>query len=105
MKLPLFLFLLLPLVPLDAADAVRLDALVAQALTDNPELRFYEAEIAAARGERRTAGAWANPAISGEAGRKRVRGDVTAEGTAWALSVQQSFEWPGRVSLRKAIAD
>ena len=85
--------------------SVTLDALVAQALTDNPELRFYEAEISATRGERRTAGAWVNPEVSSEIGRKRVRGDAAAEGTAWAVSAAQSFEWPGRVSLRKAIAD
>ena len=84
---------------------VTLDALVAQALAENPELKFYEAEIAAAKGERKAAGAWANPEVSGEVGRKRVRGDISAEGTAWAVSVQQTFEWPGRVSLRKAIAD
>ena len=88
-----------------AAAPISLDALVAQALAENPELKFYEAEIAAAKGERKAAGAWANPEISGEVGRKRVRGDVAAEGTAWAVSVQQAFEWPGRISLRKAIAD
>lgn len=105
MKFALIPILFLPLAPLGAADAVRLDDLVAQALVENPELKFYEAEIAATKGERRAAGAWANPEISGEAGRKRVRGDASAEGTAWAVSMQQSFEWPGRVSLRKAIAD
>lgn len=87
------------------AEPVSLDALVEQALTDNPELRFYEAEIGVARGERRTAGAWANPESSSEIGRKRLRGDAAAEGTAWAVSVAQTFEWPGRVSLRKAIAN
>ncbi len=85
--------------------SITLDALVAQALAENPELKFYEAEIAAAKGERKTAGAWANPELSTEAGRKRVRGDISAEGAAWAVSVGQTFEWPGRVSLRKAIAD
>jgi cobalt-zinc-cadmium efflux system outer membrane protein len=85
--------------------SVTLDALVAQALADNPELKFYEAEISASRGERRSAGAWANPEISSEVGRKRLRGDAAAEGTAWAVSAAQTFEWPGRVSLRKAIAD
>lgn len=88
-----------------AAEPVSLEALVEQALTDNPELRFYEAEIGAARGERRTAGAWANPESSSEVARKRLRGDAVAEGTAWAASVTQTFEWPGRVSLRKAIAN
>lgn len=89
----------------ETSDTIKLEALVAQALSENPELRFYEAEIAVARGERRAAGAWANPEVSTEVGRKRVRGDVAAEGTAWAVSASQTFEWPGRVSLRKAIAN
>ena len=110
MKIFRSLFPLIAALPLLAAEpkpsaAITLDALVAQALADNPELKFYEAEIAAAKGERKAAGAWANPEGSGDFGRKRVRGDVAAEGTAWAVSVQQTFEWPGRVSLRKAIAD
>lgn len=106
MKFRLFpLLLLLSIVRLGAAEAIRVDALVTQALTENPELKFFEAEIAAAKGERKTAGSWANPEVSSEFGRKRVRGDVSAEGVAWAVSAQQSFEWPGRVSLRKAIAE
>ena len=85
--------------------AVSLDKLVTQALAENPELKFYEVEIAVAKGGRKAAGSWANPEFSGEVGRKRVRGDISAEGTAWAVSVQQTFEWPGRIALRKAIAD
>ncbi|MEQ1858401.1 MAG: TolC family protein [Chthoniobacteraceae bacterium] len=105
MKIFRSLFPIILALPLCAAEPVTLDALVAQTLAQNPELKFFEAEIAAAKGERRAAGAWANPEIAGEVGRKRVRGDVAAEGTAWAVSVQQTFEWPGRISLRKAIAD
>lgn len=103
----LFLLIALPLLAAEPnpPEPVTLDGLVSQALAANPELKFYEAEIAAAKGERRTAGAWANPEVSGEIGRKRVRGDAVAEGTAWAVSAAQTFEWPGRVSLRKAIAD
>jgi cobalt-zinc-cadmium efflux system outer membrane protein len=83
-----------------------IDALVAEVLASNPELSFYRAEIAAAKGERRGAAAWANPELSGQAGRKQVRGGgLSDEGTAWAVSVQQTFEWPGRVPLRKAIAN
>lgn len=88
-----------------AASTVTLEVLVTQALAENPELKFYEAEIASAEGDRKTAGKWANPEFSSEVGRKRVRGDAAAEGTAWAVSASQTFEWPGRVSLRKAIAD
>lgn len=105
-----FILFLIITVGLRAADdkkppTLTLEALVTQALTENPELKFYEAEIAAAKGERKTAGAWSNPELSTEIGRKRVRGDISAEGTAWAVSMQQSFEWPGRIALRKAIAD
>lgn len=102
---PIILALPLCAAELKPPAPITLDALVAQSLAENPELKFYEAEIAAAKGERKAAGAWANPEIAGELGRKRVRGDVSAEGTAWAVSVQQTFEWPGRISLRKAIAD
>ena len=105
MKFSSILFLITILaMPLRAADEKAI-TLVAQALAENPELKFYEAEIAAAKGERKTAGTWANPSVSTEIGRKRVRGDISAEGTTWAVSIEQTFEWPGRISLRKAIAD
>ena len=83
-----------------------IDALVGEVLASNPELNFYRAEAAAARGERRGATAWPNPELSGQVGQKRVRsGGLSDEGAAWAVSVQQTFEWPGRVPLRKAIAN
>jgi outer membrane protein, heavy metal efflux system len=83
-----------------------LDALVAEALEKNLELKFYQAEIAAAKGGRKTAGLWPNPEVSGSAGQKSVRGSgVSAEGVAWSVSVVQPFEWPGRVGIRKAIAN
>jgi cobalt-zinc-cadmium efflux system outer membrane protein len=83
-----------------------LDALVAEALERNPELKFYEAEIAAAKAGRKTAGVLANPEISGSVGQKRVTaGGLSAEGLAWSVSVMQPFEWPGRIGLRKAIAN
>ena len=108
-------------VPVKAADAVSaathspavtnqvlLDDLVNEALEKNPELNFYRAEIAAARGGRKSAGAWANPEVSAEIGQKRVKdssGALLGEGAAWAVSVNQTFEYPGRLSLRKAIAN
>lgn len=45
------------------APSVALDVLVAEVLEHNPELNFYRAEIAAAKGERRTAATWANPEL------------------------------------------
>lgn len=83
-----------------------LDALVAEALEKNPELKFYEAEIAAAKAGRKTAGLFANPELSGGVGQKRVTGGgLSAEGVAWSVSVVQPLEWPGRIGLRKAIAN
>ncbi|MHB9009864.1 MAG: TolC family protein [Limisphaerales bacterium] len=83
-----------------------LDALVAEALEKNPELKFYDAEITAAKAGRKTAGLLANPELSGGVGQKRVTGGgLSAEGVAWSVSVVQPFEWPGRVGLRKAIAN
>jgi len=89
-----------------ATNAVTLDALVTEALARNPELKFYEAEILAARAGRKTAGLLANPELSGNVGNKTVRGGgLSAEGVAWSVSVVQPFEWPGRIGLRKAIAN
>jgi len=86
-----------------ATNSVTLDALVAEALQKNPEANFYQAEIAAAKGERRTAGAYPNPELSGDVGRKRVTGGgLAAEGMAWSVSVMQPFEYLGRMALRKA---
>jgi cobalt-zinc-cadmium efflux system outer membrane protein len=92
--------------PNDAGPPVSLEELVAGTLANNPELRFYEAEIAAARAGRKMAGSPANPELSASLGHNRQRfGGLSAEGIAWSVSVMQPFEWPGRISLRKAIAN
>lgn len=88
--------------------AVSLVSLVGEIAANNPELQFYEAEIAAAKAGLRSASALANPELSLELGRKRVTdasGALFGEGTAWSVSVTQTFEWPGRLGLRKAIAN
>ena len=85
-----------------------LEGFVAEVLARNPEVKFYESEIAAARGERRTAGALANPELNGDVGQKRASdaaGTLAGEGVAWSVGVSQTFEWPGRLGLRKAIAN
>ncbi len=89
-----------------ATSGLSLDALVSEALEKNPELKFYEAELSAAKAGRKTAGTLANPEVSSGVGQKRVSGGgVSAEGVAWSVSVIQPFEWPGRIGLRKAIAN
>jgi len=93
---------------LAAAEPVTLDNFVSEALAKNPEIAFYEAELDAAKADLRVAATRENPELTLGAGRKRVTdpgGVLTAEGTAWAVSVSQTFEWPGRLSLRKAIAN
>jgi outer membrane protein, heavy metal efflux system len=83
------------------------EALVREALERNPELNYYRAGIVAAKGGLKTAGTIQNPEFNAQAGYKNARdksGDTLGEGAAWSLSVNQLFEYPGRVALRKAIA-
>jgi cobalt-zinc-cadmium efflux system outer membrane protein len=82
--------------------------LVQRALEANAELRFTEAEVAAARGQRTQAGLWQNPELSGEYGERRVRdagGALAEDGFTRSASITQTFEFPGKGSLRKAIAN
>lgn len=92
--------------PTDAP--VRLDVIVAEAMEQNPEFKFYQAELLAAKAGRKSAGLLPNPEMSGTVGQKPVHdafGNAAGEGVAWSVSVMQTFEWPGRISLRKAIAN
>lgn len=89
------------------AHGETMEALVAQALTHNAELRFYSAEIAAAKGGLRTAGTMRNPEFTAQGGYKNARdnsGATSGSGGTFALSANQTFEYPGRLALRKAIA-
>jgi len=89
-------------------NLVSVEALVGKALAKNPELEFYRAEIVAAKAGRKTAALMPNPELSGMAGYKNSREISTglgAEGIAWSVSFVQPFEWPGRIGLRKAIAN
>src|SRR4029434_1287126 len=82
--------------------------LVKQALQRNPELNFFVAEIAAAKGAVRTARTVRNPELSTELGYKNSRGNsggASGDGAILALSVSQTLEYPGRIALRKAIAN
>lgn len=92
--------------PVAAATDRSIEAMVAETLEKNPELKFYEAEIAAARAGRRSAGSLGNPELNVGIGQKTVRGaGLSEEGVAWSASLMQPFEWPGRVGLRKTIAN
>lgn len=94
--------------PVTTSDPISIAELVQQVEQGNPELKFYVAELAAARVGRAAAGRWENPEITAELGSKRVwerHGPAVGDGVAWSVAVAQPFEWPGRLALRKAIAD
>src|SRR2546427_7820321 len=91
-----------------STNGVALEGLVAETLTENPELQFYRAELTAAKAGRKAAGLMPNPELGGSLGYKTSRERSTglsAEGVAWSASLVQPFEWPGRIGLRKAIAN
>jgi len=84
------------------------EALVKLALQRNPELNFFVAGIAAAKGAARTAGTVRNPELNSELGYKNSRensGGASGDGAILALSLSQTLEYPGRIALRKAIAN
>src|SRR6266498_2745806 len=82
-----------------------LEALVADVLEHNPELNFYRAEIAAAKGERRTAATLANPELAATVGDKRVPDrSLVGEVLAWSAPVTKTFARSGRTAIPKGMA-
>src|SRR6202047_759560 len=77
-----------------AADPRSIASLVEEAYQKNPELHFYEQEIAVARGDRRTADTWPNPDLSGQIGGKSYNslgGKYLGTGPVWSVSLTQTF--------------
>ncbi len=96
----------------DKPTPVSIETLVANTLAGNPELQYYEAEILAAKAGRREAGKLGNPELNVDFGRMRVvngssdTNDLTRSiGVGYAVTLAQPIEWPGRLGLRKAIAN
>ena len=91
-----------------AAEPVPLERLVGDAVTSHPEVRLYRATLDEAKARRETAGKAAAPEISGSVGSQQVRDGsnrFVGEGTLWSVGVSRTFEWPGRLGLRRSIAD
>lgn len=83
-----------------------MESLVQRALEENAEFRYHEAAVAAAKGQRTQAGLWKNPEFSGDYGSRRVSdhaGTLQGDGYTRSFSVTQTFEFPGKGTLRKAI--
>ena len=77
-------------------------------MESNAELQVFEAELAAAKGQRTQAGFFRNPEISTEIGAREVRDSenvLQGNGTTFSIAVTQTFEFPGKGTLRKAIAN
>lgn len=90
------------------AQAVTSADLAAEAIAKNPEVQYYEAQLEAARGGRQQAGEYANPQLGVEWGHKKIveiGGTVEGEGRVWRAQIMQTFDFPGRMGLRKAVAD
>jgi cobalt-zinc-cadmium efflux system outer membrane protein len=96
---------LLILSPVAFAESIT--DLIAIAIKNNPELRFYESEVAAAKAGKKTAAQFANPELALEGAPKRIKPSDGAfnNGAVWRAELAQSFDFPGRITLRKAIAD
>ena len=94
--------------PAESSPAVSLSTLVSEITAKNPERQFYQEEIAAAKAGVRLSSRLSDPELSFDLGQKRLRDSTGAkigDGAVWSVSVTQTFEWPGRLSLRKAIAN
>ncbi len=103
--LPAFLAWVAP--ALAAAAPLKIPALVEKTLSSHPELRLYEAQIEAAKGGQKTAAAFKNPDIQTGIGNWRVRDLATGEvsdGPTWSVTLTQTIDWPGRMALRRALA-
>lgn len=88
-------------------DAATLEVLISEAWTNNPEVRLYEAAVAGARGELVTAKTWNNPEVSFAPGAVRTEesGSPSRTGFHSDFSVSQTFLFPGKRALQKAVAE
>jgi outer membrane protein, heavy metal efflux system len=84
------------------------ESLAQHGLRENAELKRYQAAVQAARGNRTERSEWKNPEITLRGAEKRTKdsaGALEAEGYLAEFSLSQSFEFPGKASLRRAIAN
>ncbi len=87
-----------------STNVLSLDEAIRLALENNPEIRVLAADIASARGKVTTAKTWQNPEISVAPGFKTIRDPSTTEFHG-DFGLEQTFEWPGKRALRRAVAE
>ena len=86
---------------------VTLQQLTAIALQRNPELRIFEAEVAAARGDLVTAQTWQNPEATAAYRVGRLNGSGEPSSVEWLhgqLGLEQTIPFPGKRTLQRAVA-
>lgn len=88
-------------------DAATLEVLISEAWTNNPEVRLYEAAVAGARGELITAKTWNNPEMSVAPGAVHASesGSPSRTGFHGDFGVSQTFLFPGKRTLQRAVAE
>lgn len=96
----------IPFVVVTTTHALTLDQAKARAEQKNPAFQVLQAEIAAAEGARIGAGTRANPELTIGPGIVRNTGDgATAYRFRGELGISQTFEFPGKRSLRAQLAE
>ncbi|HUI06812.1 MAG TPA: TolC family protein [Verrucomicrobiae bacterium] len=87
--------------------ALTVAAAVREAQENNPEIRALSAGVAAARGEVTTANTWDNPSLSALPGLRRSEpsGGPSSREFDGVFELTQTFEFPGKRSLRRALAE
>lgn len=85
-------------------NVLTLDAAIRLAVGNNPDISVLSADIASARGEVTTAKTRQNPEIFVSPGVKTIRdpSDTLFHGD---FGLEQTFEWPGKRALRRAVAE
>ncbi len=99
---------LLAQAPPQSSSPNSVETLVSMALANNAEFKVFESEVAAAKGQRTQTGFFKNPEVSFEFGGREVRDSeniLQGNGATLNVAVMQTFEFPGKGTLRKAIAN
>jgi cobalt-zinc-cadmium efflux system outer membrane protein len=88
----------------DETAPLSLEQLIVEAQANNPEIRALTSDIAAAQGEVTTSQTWMNPVLSVSPGLLHQRSPSNTEFHG-DFGLEQTFEFPGKRSLRRAVAE
>jgi len=88
-------------------DAATLEQLTSEAWANNPEVRLFEAAVMGAGGELITSKTWNNPDVSFAPGavHSKESGSPSRTGFHADFGASQTFLFPGRRALQKAVAE